>query len=289
MRIIKLYSLLFFLVSCNTSEIKQKEYKTAKDFFPEEKAQVLVVGAFHFDYPGLDSHQIEEDNKIDVLKEPKKSEVSELVAYIKKFKPTKIAIEATPKWNATEKLRKYKSGEFREERDERFQLGMRIANDLGLDTLYAIDGGTMAEDIQNLDSAYSANLWKDFDFKSDDPYEEFLKEWYEVNDKLAKEMNMLEYFKLINSEESHQYGYGAYLIGDFKLDNERGADILSFWWYNRNVRIFRKLQTITDGQKDRILVIFGNGHAAVLRQLIECSPEYEFIEFESLQTFANKA
>jgi hypothetical protein len=99
---------------------------------------------------------------------------------------------------------------------------------------------------------------------------------------MSKEMNLLEYFKLANSRESHQYGYGTYLIGDFKLDNERGADLLSFWWYNRNVRIFRKLQTITESPKDRILVIFGNGHAAVLRQLIECSPEYEFIEFDSL-------
>ena len=75
---------------------------------------------------------------------------------------------------------------------------------------------------------YSANLWKDFDFKSNDPYEVCLKEWFEANDILAKEMNILEYFKLINSEESHQYGYGACLIGDFKLDNERGADNLHF-------------------------------------------------------------
>lgn len=282
MKYIKLYSILILLVSCNSKEIEQNEFRTAKEFFPDEKAQVLVVGTFHFDYPGLDAHQTEEDNKIDVLKEPKKSEVDELVAYIKRFQPTKIAIEATPKWNATKKLRTYKSGEFREERDERFQLGMRIANDLNLDTLYSIDGGSMAQDIGNLDSVYSANLWKDFDFKSDDPYEKYMLEWFEANDLMSKEMNLLEYFKLINSKESHQYGYGTYLIGDFKLDNERGADILSFWWYNRNVRIFRKLQTITDSPKDRILVIFGNGHAAVLRHLIECSPEYEFIEFDGL-------
>lgn len=282
MKIIKLYCILILLASCNTSEIKQNKFKTAKDFFPEEKAKVLVVGTFHFDYPGLDAHQIEEENKIDVLKEPKKSEVSELVAYIKKFQPTKIAIEATDNWNAVEKFKKYKNGEFSDERDERFQLGMRIANEIGLDTLYSIDGGTMAQDIEKLDSVYSADLWKDFDFESDDPYEKYMLEWFEAKDMMAKEMNMLTYFKLINSPESHQYGYGTYLIGDFKLDNNRGADILSYWWYNRNVRIFRKLQTMTDSSKDRILVIFGNGHAAVLRQLIECSPEYEFIEFDSL-------
>lgn len=282
MKIVQLFTILFLLASCNSGSEKKRDYKTAKDFFPEEKAQFLVVGTFHFDYPGLDAHQIEEANKIDVLKEPKKSEVSELVEHIKKFKPTKIAIEATENWNAVEKLKKYKNGEFRDERDERFQLGMRIANELGLDTLYSIDGGSMAQDIEKLDSVYSAYLWKDFDFKSDDPYEKYILEWFGARDVMSNEMNMLEYFKLINSPESHQYGYGTYLIGDFKLDNERGADILSFWWYNRNVRIFRKLQTITDNPKDRILVIFGNGHAAILRQLIECSPEYEFIEFDSL-------
>jgi hypothetical protein len=74
----------------------------------------------------------------------------------------------------------------------------------------------------------------------------------------------------------------VYLIGDFKLDNERGVDILSSWWYNRNLRIFRKLQLITESPNDRILLIFGNGHAAVLRQFLEASPEYEFVEFDSL-------
>lgn len=282
MKIIQFCSMLFFLVSCSSDKANQQDFKTAKDFFPEEKAQVLVVGTFHFAYPGLDVHQIEEQNKVDVLREPKKSEVTELVDYIKRFKPTKIAIEATVQWEATQKLNKYKEGEYREERDERFQLGMRLANELELDTLYSIDAGTMAQDIAELDSVYSSELWMDFDFKSDDPYETYLNNWLEAKDKMAVNMNLLDYFKLINGRESHQYGYGAYLIGDFKLDNERGADILSYWWYNRNVRIFRKLQSVVESPKDRILVIFGNGHAAVLRQLIESSPEYEFTEFESL-------
>ena len=282
MKIVLLFSLLLFLASCDSNHVNQQNHKSAKDYFPVEKTQVLVVGTFHFDYPGLDAHQTDEENKIDVLKEPKKSEVSELVEYIKKFKPTKIAIEATPNWKAGEKLNKYKLGDFREERDERFQLGMRLATELGLDTVYSIDAGSMADDIAALDSVYSAQLWKDFDFKSDDPYENYATSWFEANDRMSREMNMLDYFKVMNSRESHQYNYGVYLIGDFKLDNDRGADILSYWWYNRNVRIFRKMQTIVESTDDRILVIFGNGHAAVLRQLIESSPEFEFIEFGSL-------
>ena len=94
-------------------------------------------------------------------------------------------------------------------------------------------------------------------------------------------MDILSYFKRINSKESHQYGFGFYLLEDFDYNDGRGADILSIWWYNRNLRIFRKLQEITENPEDRILVIFGNGHAAILRQLIEASPEYDFVEFDS--------
>lgn len=251
-------------------------------FFSTPPTPVLVVGCFHFDYPGLDAHKTGEDDKIDVLTEPKKTEVTALVNYIKKFKPTKIALEAFPEWNAVTKLRKYKAGELRDRRDERYQLGFRIAAEMNIDTLYSIDDSSFDEDLAKLDSVYTQTLFKDFDFQSNDPYEEMYKRWMTYEDKLPARMKLLDYFKRINSRESHTLGYGAYLVGDFKLDNKRGADIVSMWWYNRNMRIFRKLQQITEPGKDRILVIFGNGHAAILRQLLECSPEYKFIEFDSL-------
>jgi hypothetical protein len=262
---------------------KTNEIRKPSSFFPQEKANVLVVGTFHFDYPGLDVFKPGDENKIDVLKEPKKSEVTELVNYIKKFKPTKIAIESQPGWNATEKLKKYKNGEFRGERDERYQLGMRIATEFGMDTIYGIDAVSLDEDLMKIDSAYIENLFEDFDFKTSDPYMEMYKKMLAYEDSLRSKVNLLDYFKHLNSEEYHKFDYGLYLIGDFKLDHNRGADILSIWWYNRNLRIFRKLQEITESSDDRILVIFGNGHVSILRQLFECSPEYEFIEFDSLR------
>ncbi len=283
MKLLKLFIIVSILfLSCSKQNKNQQKFKAASEYFPSEKAKVLVVGTFHFDYPGLDAHKTSDDDKIDVLKDPKKTEVTELVNYIKTFKPNKIAIEAFPNWNAHEKLKAYKTGAYRDERDERFQLGMRIANEIGLDTLYAIDADNMAEDLEKIDSSYTNALFKDFDFQNDDPYLQFVKDWIGQEDKLIPKVNLLDYFKHINSRESHQYGYGAYLVGDFKLDNRRGADILASWWYNRNLRIFRKLQQITESPDDRILIIFGNGHAAILRQLLEASPEYEFVEFDSL-------
>jgi len=269
-------------LACSKQKTDQQIFKPVSEYFPEEKTKVLVVGTFHFDYPGLDAHKTSDEDKIDVLKEPKKSEVTELVEYIKKFKPKKIAIEAFDSWKATEKLKEYKNGEHRDKRDERYQLAMRIANELQLDTLYAIDANTMSEDLEKIDSSYTNSLFKDFDFQSDDPYNKYVYDWITEDEKIIPKVNLLDYFKHFNSKESHQYGYGAYLVGDFKLDNLRGADILASWWYNRNLRIFRKLQEITESPNDRILVIFGNGHATILRQLLEASPEYEFVEFDSL-------
>ena len=264
---------------------EQSLIKPIGSYFPEERAKVLVVGSFHFDYPGLDAMKAAEEDKIDVLKEPKKSEVTELVEYLKRFNPNKIAIEAHPQWEAGRKFREYQGGDHREERGERYQLGMRIANELDLDTIFSVDAVSFSEDLEQVvDSAYMKALWEDFDFQSDaDPYSDIYKKWFEEESKLVSKVHLLEYFKYMNSRESHEYGYGAYLIGDFKLGEYRGADLISFWWYNRNLRIFRNIQRITQGPEDRILVVIGNGHAAILRQLFEMSPEYEFIELGNLE------
>lgn len=276
----KYYLIFIFFLWLNSPLFGQ--VKSPGEFFPEQRASVFIVGSFHMDYPDLDAYVTSETNKIDVLKEPKRSELTELVGYIKKFQPNKIAIEATPRWNAVEKLEKYKKGEYRNERDERFQIGIRIADDLNLDTLYSVDSWSVALDLKGLDSTYTAKLFEDYDYASEDPFSKMTFEWYSYDDKLASKMNLLAYFTHINSREYHNYMNGAYLVGDFKLGEYRGADALSVMWYNRNLRIFRNIQRITNSPEDRIMVLMGNGHAAILRLLFESSPEYEFIEFGSL-------
>ncbi|MGM0579244.1 MAG: DUF5694 domain-containing protein [Bacteroidota bacterium] len=280
----KKYWSLSIILFCSFISYAQENYELKKpsSFFPKEKTKVLVLGTFHFDYPGLDAVKSKDENKIDVLEEPKKSEVTELVKYLKKFNPTKIAIEAHDHWNSNEKFRKYKNGELRNKRDERYQLGMRIATELEHDTIYNIDAKSFNKDLMKLDSSYFQELFKDYDFKNEDRYMQMFYDMIEYEDSLPSKLHLIDFFKYINSKEYHNLGYGAYLVGDFKLDNNRGADVLSIWWYNRNLRIFRNIQKINATSDDRILVIIGNGHASILRNLIESSPEYEFVEFNSV-------
>ncbi|WP_293782919.1 DUF5694 domain-containing protein [uncultured Pedobacter sp.] len=262
---------------------QNKSLSSTKSYFPQERTKVLFVGSFHFHYPGLDAHVTSNDDKVDVLSPTRQKELTDLVNYIKKFRPTKTAIEALPEWKATQKLNAYKKGAYRTERDERYQLGMRIATELKLDTIYSIDDHSMVSELSKIDPEYFKALFKDYDYKSEDPYSKMYERWYKAEDSLRAKTSLLVYFKQTNSKRYHQLGHGAYLVGDFKLDDKRGADALAINWYSRNLRIFRNLQEITESPKDRILVIFGNGHGAILRQLLESSPEYEFIEFDSLK------
>ncbi|MEE6130275.1 DUF5694 domain-containing protein [Chryseobacterium arthrosphaerae] len=272
-----------FLVCLSTSVLAQKK---PSDFFTSPKTKVLVVGSFHFDYPNLDAHKTRKEDQVDVLSPETAKEVTELVEYIKRFKPTKISIEAWPSWNANQKLKEYNEGKHRDKRDERYQLAMRIASELKINELFSIDAESILDDLEKhfgkTDSAFFKNLSKDYDFRSDDPVSQQFIAFYKSSEP-KNFKSLLDTFTYMNSKESHQYGYGAYLSGDFKLREHDGADMLALYWYSRNLRMFRNIQNIPHNSEDRILVIAGNGHAAVLRQLFTTSAEYDFIEFSSLK------
>jgi len=280
--------LAFLLISCTQqeSEPKQKqisnELKSASEFYPKERAQVLVVGTFHFDYPGLDELKTQDSDKIDVLKEPKKTEVTALVEYIKKFKPNKIAIEAHPGYGWNKKFKEYLEGKHRDQRGERYQLAMRIASETGLDTLYTVDASTLKSDIIEKDSNLYKSLTNKIDWETDDPYWDVAEKYFEYEEAQVKNTHLLDYFKHMNTREGHNTNFGLYLTGGYSSGNGQGADHFTMWWYNRNARIFANIINITESPDDRILVIFGNGHAAILRQFFEASPQYDFLEFDSL-------
>ena len=277
-------SILIVLMTMSTFLFGQKK---PSEYFPDPKTKVLVVGSFHFDYPNQDAHKTEKKDQVDVLEPKTATEVTDLINYIKKFKPTKIAIEAWPNWKANEKLKEYKEGKHRDQRDERYQLAMRLATELKISELYSIDANSVldefVEKFEKTDSVYFKNMLRDYDFLNDDrisqQYNTFIKNTERKNFK-----SILDMFKYMNSKEYHQYEYGAYLTGDFKLREHDGADLLALYWYNRNLRMFRKIQEIPKNAEDRILVIAGNGHATVFRQLFTISPEYDYVEFSSLDS-----
>jgi hypothetical protein len=278
-----------FFISCSETKKADKQSKTTEEirkpssFFTDPKAKVLVVGTFHFNYPGLDAYKTAESDQVDVLSPERQNEMTELVEYIKRFKPNKIVLESRSSAKLTQNLRDYRAGTLPVSRSEHYQIGMRIASELELDTLYALDTESLISSIEKETRQYFDSIAQGYDFHSNSRLDSLKLEWYKYEDQLKLQTTLLEYLKHINSPEYHKMDYGMYLIGDFKIGEHGGADVLAAYWYSRNLRLFRKIQDIIESSDDRVLVVFGNAHASLLRQYLECSPEFEYVEFSSLE------
>jgi len=278
--------LIMFLFSAIES-VSAQTVKYADDFLISNKdslPQVLLVGTFHFEYYNLDIHKVEKNKQIDILTDQKQQELKELLEYISIFKPTKICIEAFPEWNATKKYKEYKLGKKQLVRDERYQIAFKLMDRFNIDTVYCINAESIVTDFQSTKDStlfmpYLVNLYEGYSDKDNDDY---LK-WRDYKTTLATKITLLKYFKYLNSQINLRRDFGAYLVGDYKLEKTKGADILAIDWYNRNLRIFRNLQNIKAKANDRILVLFGSGHVAILDQLLASSPEYQYIKFNDLK------
>lgn len=254
----------------------------------KKQPEVLLVGCFHFAYYNLDAHKVEEEDQKNVMSEQGQKEMKELVDYIARFKPTKIVVEAGRNTGyLMHRYREYKAGTRQLRSDEMEQLGFRMLDRFKLDTLYGCDDGTIVGDLWDhkdslvlrplLDSIYA-----DWDFQSDDPITKRYKKLYSLEDSLSMHWTLLEFFRYMNHPKSYNRDFGAYLNGDFKLGDIRGADGLAMHWYARNLRILRHIQQITTSPDDRIMVIYGAGHMGILHHLFECTPEYKLVEFGGL-------
>lgn len=282
----KPFFILLLTLFCRHFSFGQKTLDPDSFLVPNKDSlpKIFLVGTFHFEYYNTDAIKIDKENQVDILSEKKQKEIKQLLDYISLFKPTKILIEALPRWNAMKKFRDYRDNNKPLGKDERMQIGFRLAKIFKLDTLYSIDAGSITDDlVKSKDSVtigpYFGELFKDYEFKSNENY----KKYNDYDAKLSVTLPLIDYFSFMNSPKTLLRDYGSYLVGDFKLGEFRGADVLAVDWYDRNLRIFRNIQRIATSPNDRVLVLFGSGHIAILDQLLKASPEYDYIKFGELK------
>ncbi len=256
----------------------------------EKVPQVLLVGTFHFGYPGLDSHKTKEEYKLDILSEQRQEELRELLDYIKKFKPTKIMIEAGRNTGyLMNRMRNWQKGEEELGRRESDQLAIRLAHELQLDTIYGIDAPSlMTEMRRSKDSTIFENLFADkFEDREErsNAFEDRYWDWYDVDDRMTYEMRLLDFFKFQNSDKVIERMHGHYVLDD-KYDDYKSMDgWLLLNWYSRNLRIIKNMHRIETKEDDRIMVLFGAGHMAILKHQLESTPEYELVKFSDLEDY----
>lgn len=226
----------------------------------QPKPEILVLGTFHMANRGHDIYNIQAD---DVLSPKRQQELAEVVAVLKKFKPTKVAVEADV--NDAKRVQKeyadYLAGNFTLTRDETQQVGFRLGKEMNLPTIYPVnaDGDFPIQAVIN----YAKVNGKGDEFqKIMDGWGEMTKE---IGDYLPRH-TLLETLELANSDaratRDTQLYFQVLRYGD--PWEYAGADLLSAY-YQRNARIYTNIVRLIDSPSDRILVVYGYGHLSWLR------------------------
>src|SRR5438105_11875760 len=104
---------------------------------PSQKPEVLVLGVYHMSNPGHDIFNMKAD---DVLAPKRQQEIVELIEVLKKFHPTRIAIEADV-WSKRvgREYSDYVAGKYTLSSNEIDQIGYRLAKELGHKSVYPVD------------------------------------------------------------------------------------------------------------------------------------------------------
>jgi hypothetical protein len=66
-----------------------------------------------------------------------------------------------------------------------------------------------------------------------------------------------------------------------KNDNFVGSYLVSEW-YRRNLYMYSLVQKLTDTKDNKVVVLLGASHAAMIREFIKYDPNFEIIELEAI-------
>jgi hypothetical protein len=223
------------------------------------RAEVLVLGVYHMANPG---HDIFNMNADDVQTPKRQQEIVELAATLKKFKPTKIAVEHDSQGKLNERYAKYLAGQHVLTANEIDQIGLRLAKELGHTAIYAVDtdGDFPFQRVINYAKATGQSP------KLEAMMGE-IGEMVKAQSEYLKVHTVLQTLLYMNSDAKVAQDVGFYYLeahygepGDYA-----GPDLLAEW-YRRNVRIYNNVMKLVATPEDRVLVIFGAGHLGWLRQ-----------------------
>lgn len=244
-----------------------------------KKKQILLIGTFHFENPGLDVAKI---NTFNVMSDKSQKELENITTKIKNFDPDKIFVE----WNYKEQDRldkfyaKNTDSLLHKNADERVQIALRSAKKLSHKKLFAIDYKEASFPYDSLMKGMKEANQLDLIQKNLDEMAALEKDQNQKNAKYSLTELLINYnTKEYNSKDMNWYFETANKAG--KTDNFVGAYLVSEW-YRRNLYMYSLIQKMTESKDDKIMVLLGAGHAGMLREFIAHDPTFELVELAAV-------
>lgn len=246
------------------------------------RAEVLLLGVFHFQDAGRDGYKPQ--FPFDIRTAQRQRELEEVVAKLAAWKPTRIAIEQrTDRQGRVDSLYAlYPGGGTDTLQNEIYQLAYRLAKRLGHAGMFAVDAPA-----RFLDSAMTEAEWNrrraaltpgslsatDWDAR--------FTALYRMDDSLKTVRTLRETLVLANSPERLALGHGHYLVGSL-LDGPPGdyfgADGFVSAWHNRNIRIYSNVARLIRSPEERVLLVIGAGHLPIIRAQFSSAPFARLVE-----------
>jgi hypothetical protein len=226
----------------------------------DTRPEILVIGTYHMANPGHDIHNMQAD---DVLSPKRQQEIAQLIEVLKRFHPTKIAVESdVTSGRVGREYSDYLAGKYTLSRNEIDQIGYRLAKELGHRAVYPVDvdGDFPWQRVVNY--AKANGVAEKFD-SINAGWGTLVKEEGDV----LRTGTVLQTLEYMNSDSRTARGMALYFDTARYGDpfDYAGPDLLAAW-YQRNIRIYHNIVKLIQSPNDRILVFYGAGHLGWLRQ-----------------------
>lgn len=244
-----------------------------------EDAQLLVLGTYHMAPSGQDTWNAEVD---DVRSPRRQQEIAAVLDRLARFQPTRVAIEGAyvgSPW--PERYRSFLKDEYVLGANEIEQVAFRLARRLGHADVYPIDFPMW------MDGRVPAEIGKPKPRPAPSPaappptVQEPPAHVRETQ-ALLRSGTVLDVLRHVNSEryvrEDHA-SYVAMLRPDPDSDALYGTTDPIANWYKRNLRMFTNLYRLAE-PRERILLVVGSGHGAILRRLAIDAPDVCLVDVE---------
>jgi hypothetical protein len=216
--------------------------------------------------PGRDIFNTQAD---DVLASKRQAEIAQLLEVLKKFQPTKIAVEADPWGPRKGQYADYLAGKYTLTRNEIDQIGYRLAKELDHKTVNLVDADGEFPYPRLVNYAKASGRSQELDAMMAG-----IGERVKAQSAYLASHTILDALLYLNADDYVAQDVGFYYRqarfgepGDWA-----GADLLSEW-FKRNIRIYSNVMRLVDSPNERVLVIYGSGHLGWLRQSFAGNPD----------------
>jgi hypothetical protein len=244
---------------------------------PAPRAEVLVLGVYHMNNPGHDVFNMQVD---DVLAPKRQAEIAQVIEALKRFNPTKIALEADVYSDRRPKeYADYLAGKHELTRNEIEQLGFRLAKELGHKTVYPVDVDGDFPWQRFVNYAKGSGHTKELDALMGE-----IGAMVKAQNAYLGSYTILETLLYMNADQKVAEDVGFYYreaqVGE--PGDWPGADLVADW-FRRNVRIYANVMQLAASPNERVLVIYGAGHLGWLQHDFASNPN---VRLRKLAEFA---